>query len=316
MLIRRRDRPMILSCGEALIDMLPRRTEAGEDAFAPYPGGAVFNTAIAIGRLGARSGFFSGLSTDLFGRMLTEALDASKVDSGLAVRSARPTTLAFVTLTDGQARYAFYDEMTAGRMLSPDHLPALPDTVEALFFGGISLVGEPCGAAYEALMAREAAARATMIDPNVRPDFITDEAAYRGRIARMVALADIVKLSDEDLRWLEGPGEIADLANAVLERGPKAVFVTEGAIGAHAVTARDRRFAPARKVAVADTVGAGDTFNAGVLAALHRAGQLSKPALAELAPGALDAALALGCAAAAVTVSRAGANPPWSEEID
>ncbi|MGB7321635.1 MAG: PfkB family carbohydrate kinase, partial [Albidovulum sp.] len=87
---------MILSCGEALIDMLPRQTGAGEAAFAPYPGGAVFNTAIALGRLGVPSGFFSGLSTDLFGKVLTEALDASGVDSGLAHRATRPTTLAFV----------------------------------------------------------------------------------------------------------------------------------------------------------------------------------------------------------------------------
>ena len=128
---------MILSCGEALIDMLPRRTEGGEDAFAPYPGGAVFNTAIALGRLGAPSGFLSGVSTDLFGQLLTAALAASGVDTAFLVRSARPTTLAFVTLRDGQASYAFYDDNTAGRMIRPGDLPTLPETVEALFFGGI-----------------------------------------------------------------------------------------------------------------------------------------------------------------------------------
>ncbi len=306
---------MILSCGEALIDMLPRTTAGGEAAFAPYPGGAVFNTAIALGRLGAPSGFFSGLSTDLFGRLLTEALDASKVDSALAIRSARPTTLAFVTLTNGQASYAFYDEMTAGRMLSPDDLPPLPASVTALFFGGISLVGDPCGAAYEALMLREAKQRVTMIDPNIRPGFITDEHAYRARIGRMIAAADVVKLSDEDLRWLEGPGAIADLAGAILSRGARAVFVTEGAEGAHAFTRGHHVFAPARKVAVVDTVGAGDTFNAGVLAALHRAGALDKGVLADLPEAVLEDAARLGCAAAAVTVSRAGANPPWEAEI-
>ncbi len=130
---------MILSCGEALIDMLPRETVAGEAAFVPYAGGAVFNTAIALGRLGAPSGFFTGLSTDLFGQILDRTLAASGVDTTLCARSARPTTLAFVTLRDGQATYAFYDENTAGRLLSTADLPALPTGIDTLFFGGISL---------------------------------------------------------------------------------------------------------------------------------------------------------------------------------
>ena len=117
---------MILCCGEALIDMLPRETAGGEACFAPYPGGAVFNTAIALGRLGTPAGLLSGISTDLFGAQLTRALAASQVRTDLAIRSDRPTTLAFVTLTEGQARYAFYDENTAGRMLTPTELPAIP----------------------------------------------------------------------------------------------------------------------------------------------------------------------------------------------
>lgn len=306
---------MILCCGEALIDMLPRETAAGEAAFAPHAGGAVFNTAIALGRLGAPAGFFSGLSSDLFGEILTGALAASRVDAGLSMRSAQPTTLAFVKLVAGQATYAFYDENTAGRLLSPADLPILPGGVSALFFGGISLVGEPCGSAYEALIRREAPARVTMVDPNIRPGFITDQAGYRARLARMIAVADVVKLSDEDLRWLEGAGEMQALAQGILSRGPKLVLITEGAKGAHGFTSDHAVFAPARKVVVADTVGAGDTFNAGVLAALERAGQLSKAALAGLSPKALRDALDLGIAAAAVTVSRPGANPPWAQEL-
>ena len=306
---------MILSCGEALIDMLPRVTAEGEAAFAPHAGGAVFNTAIALGRLGAPSGFFSGLSTDLFGAILTETLTASKVDSHLAARSGRPTTLAFVRLVNGQASYAFYDENTAGRMLSVADLPALPASVEALFFGGISLVNDPAAGAYEALLTREAGARVIMMDPNIRPGFITDAAAYRARIARMMALSDIVKLSDEDLVWLEGEGDPVALARGLIARGPKVVCITEGAKGALAVTAREVVRVAAQKVAVVDTVGAGDTFNAGVLAALHQAGALSKAAVAAADAGLLTAALTLGVKAAAVTVSRAGANPPWAHEI-
>lgn len=307
---------MILSAGEALIDMLPRVSTAGEACFAPYAGGAVFNTAIALGRLGAPAGFLSGLSTDMLGEILAETLAASKVDTGLCVRSGRPTTVAFVKLVNGQATYAFYDEGTAGRMLAPGDLPALPDAVEAVFVGGISLVNAPAASAYEALQDRASATRVTMIDPNIRPGFIAGkEDAYRARIGRMIARADIVKLSDEDLHWLEGAGDLTALARGVLARGPKAVFITEGAAGARAVTATQDRFVPARKVTVADTVGAGDTFNAGVLCALHEAGALTKARVAALSDAELDAALSLGVAAAAVTVSRPGANPPWRAEL-
>lgn len=307
---------MILSCGEALIDMLPRTSTAGEACFAPYAGGAVFNTAIALGRLGASSAFFSGVSTDMLGEILADTLAASKVDTSLLARSDRPTTVAFVKLVNGQATYAFYDEATAGRMLSEDQLPALPDAVSTLFFGGISLVNDPAAATYEALQARETPARVIMIDPNIRPGFIAGkEEAYRARIGRMVARADIVKLSDEDLHWLEGAGDLTALARGILARGPKVVFITEGAAGARAVTATQDRFVAARKVTVADTVGAGDTFNAGALAALHEAGALTKARIAALSDAELDAALTLGTRAAAVTVSRAGANPPWREEL-
>jgi fructokinase len=304
---------MILACGEALIDMLPRRTEAGEAAFAPYPGGAVFNTAIALGRLGATVGFFSGLSNDLFGQMLREALEASNVDTSAAHISDQPTTLAFVRLIDGHATYAFYDENTAGRMLTEGDLPLTH--ADALFFGGISLVGEPCGSAYEALMAREAPRRVSMVDPNIRPSFITDEPAFRARLDRMLALADIVKLSDEDLRWLLGDVTIEEGARQVLAKGARVVLITEGAKGAHGFMAGVEIFEAARKVEVVDTVGAGDTFNAGALTSLWRQGCLSKTGIETLSEAALRHALRLGADAAAVTVSRAGANPPWEREL-
>lgn len=307
---------MILCCGEALIDMLPRRSAEGEACFAPYPGGAVFNTAMALGRLGAPSAFFSGISTDLMGEILEGALAAARVETRFLARSDRPTTLAFVRLADGQASYAFYDEGTAGRQLVIEQLPVLPDPVQALFLGGISLVHEPAAATYEALQAREAGRRVTMLDPNIRPGFIAGrEAEYRARLGRMLARADVVKLSDEDLRWLAGDGDTAALARGILAQGPKLVFVTEGAAGARAVTATRERFRAAPPVAVVDTVGAGDTFNAGVLAALHEAGALGKAALADPPDAVLDAALALGVRAAAVTVGRAGANPPWRHEL-
>lgn len=306
---------MILCCGEALIDMLPRETSAGEQAFAPYAGGAVFNTAIALGRLEAAPGFLCGLSTDLFGELLVETLSASGVSTALAPRLDKPTTLAFVKLTDGHASYTFYDENTALTALRADNLPALTDDVEALFFGGISLAEGPSAEAFEALMLREAPSRPTMIDPNIRPSFIKDRDSYVARIRRMMAAADVVKLSDEDLAWLEGDGEIAANAAALIERGTKLVLITQGAEGALGYTHNKRVFVPSERVEVVDTVGAGDTFNAGVLYALGKAGLLTKAALADLSEDAIRDALQMGARCAAITVSRAGANPPSLSEL-
>jgi fructokinase len=306
---------MILCCGEALIDMLPRRTGAGEPAFAPYAGGAVFNTAIALGRLGAPVEFFSGLSSDLFGQQLARVLAESKAGTRYAHFSARPTTLAFVDLKDGHATYVFYDENTAGRMLSPEDLPNLADDVQAILFGAISLIPEPCGSTYEALMAREHSRRITMLDPNIRPGFIPDRAKHVARIQRMMAMADIVKLSDEDLAWFGEEGTAEDFARRWLEHGPKLIVVTHGARGAVGYSRKHTVTVVPRKVDVVDTVGAGDTFNAGILASLHEQGALSKRDIADLSEEAIRAALTLGAKAAAVTVSRAGANPPWRHEI-
>lgn len=302
---------MILSCGEALIDMLPRTSAEGEACFAPYAGGAVMNTAIALARLGSASAFLTGLSSDLMGDVLRETLKASNVNLDHAVLSDRPTTLAFVKLTNGHASYFFYDENTAGRMMTAADMPSLPATITAYFTGGIWLAVEPCGTALEALMTREAGTRVTMIDPNVRPSFVRDRAAYTARIDRMIGLSDIVKLSDEDGDWLYGSLD----PQAVLAKGAKVVLVTEGAKGATAYTARGAVHVAAPKITVADTVGAGDTFNAGFLASLDRDGLLSKPQVADLSDDALRAALTLGTRAAAVTCSRPGANPPWAHEL-
>ena len=302
---------MILCAGEALIDMLPRETSEGESAFAPHAGGAVFNTAITLGRLGVATQFFSGISTDLFGEVLVDALAASKVDASPAARSDRPTTLAFVKLVDGQASYAFYDENTAGRML--DTLPKT--TADAYFFGGISLAVEPCGVSYEALQKKVADTAVTMIDPNIRPSFINDERVYRHRVGGMVGRADIVKLSDEDMEWLLGAGDMAAKANELLEEGVKLVCVTEGAKGVTGYCKSGAVFVAADKAEVVDTVGAGDTFNGGLLAGLDRAGVLTKAGLNTLDADTLRAALSLGAKAAAITVGRAGANPPWADEL-
>jgi len=306
---------MILCCGEALIDMLPRQSAAGEPAFAPYAGGAVFNSAIALGRLGAPVEFFSGLSSDLFGQQITRVLAESKAGARYAHFSSRPTTLAFVQLKDGHATYVFYDENTAGRMLSEADLPVLDEAIDAMLFGAISLIPEPSGGAYEALMAREHQTRVTMLDPNIRPGFIQDKPKHLDRIRRMMAMADIVKLSDEDLDWFGEPGSAEEIIRRWLENGPKLIVLTQGARGAVGYSRDHAVSVTPEPVTVVDTVGAGDTFNAGILASLHEQGALSKQAVASLSEDAIRHALTLGAKAAAVTVSRAGANPPWRHEI-
>ena len=302
---------MILACGEALIDMLPRESAQGEAAFAPYPGGAVFNTAIGLGRLGVDAQFFCGMSSDFLGDILRDALDASGVDHTPSPRMVAPCTVAFVKLVNGQATYAFYDENSAMRTLS-----AAPEIdADALFFGGISLVGDGCGEVFEALMLRESPRRVTMIDPNIRPSFIKDVVSYRARIDRMMSAADIIKLSDEDLHWLEGTGDLAQLARGLVAKGAKLVCITQGADGVTGYTASHEVFVPSERAEVVDTVGAGDTFNSGTLAGLDRLGCLTKDRIANLSEDEIREALGLGVKVAAVTVSRAGANPPTAAEL-
>ena len=308
---------MILCCGEALIDMVAAPSLDGPDGFVPHSGGAVFNTAIALGRLGARAGMLTGLSHDMFGDQLADALKASDVDTTHIIRSNRPSALAFVKLEDGQASYSFFDENSAGRMIRPEDMPELPSDITALFFGGISLASDPSASAYAALLDRQGGPRAVMIDPNIRPLFITDAEGYRRRMAAMIRQADIVKVSDEDLNWLNpAPLTQAEKISAMLDTGPSVVIVTQGAEGAIATLADGTSIAvPAAKTNVVDTIGAGDTFNAGFLAKLSELDLLTPEALGTLDLDALRDAMTYGARVAAITVSRAGANPPWANEL-
>lgn len=308
---------MILCCGDALIDMIPARTEDGAMAWMPFAGGAVLNTAVALGRLEAPVGLLAGLSTDSFGRILRETLTEAKVDTSLAVATDRKTTLAFVALKDGQADYSFYDEHSAMRMLRIGDIPLLPTDVSTLFFGGISLASEPCGTALEDLQMREGASRMTVLDPNVRSAFLTDEAAYRARIDRMMCRSDIVKVSDEDLMWLlpdDRPLEAK--MQAILDRGPMLVVTTLGSAGVTAFSRDGLKITlPARSVPIVDTVGAGDAFNAGFLARLQEMGGADTERLRKADASHLEDALDYGVAAAAYVVSKAGAQPPHKNEI-
>ena len=306
---------MIICCGEALIDFLPRKTADGAAAYQPFCGGSVYNTAIALGRLGVPVGLYTGLSTDFFGDMLREGLAASKVSLAHAKVWDRPSTLAFVKLAQGHARYSFFDDNSAGRMLTVRDLPKLEKRVQALHFGSISLIPEPGGATLEALQTREAASRVISLDPNIRPGMIANRRAHMARLTRMIARADIVKVSDEDVAWMTGRDDARAAARKWLKLGAKLVVVTRGGKGVEAFTASYDLARPAHKVKVADTVGAGDTFTAGLLAALRAMKLLDKTKLARLGEADLSTALAFAARAAAITCSRPGADPPWAKEL-
>ena len=308
---------MILCCGESLIDMIPEHTTKDTNGFVPYPGGAIFNTAIGMGRLECSVGLMSGISTDFFGQQLMAELSASNVDISNVILSDRPTTLAFVQLTDGQASYLFYDENSAGRMIAVEDMPNQFDSVKAFFFGGISLHCNPGAETYVQFAETHAHGSVVMVDPNIRTSFISNEMLFREHMERIFRLADIVKVSDEDLNWLfPEPETVEKKINIVQEFGPALVVLTQGKSGVTAYSPDEKPiFVESLKVDVVDTVGAGDSFNAGFLTSLAEAGHLNKADIRQIVENDIIAALSYGVRAAAVTVGRAGANPPWKDEL-
>lgn len=306
---------MIVCCGEALIDMLPRVTTTGETAYVPMNGGSIFNTAIALGRLGISTGYFSGLSTDFFGESLQQGLKASRVDLRYTKIQDLPSMLAFVKLDNGHARYSFFDENSANRMLTKKDLPKLKADVTALHFGSIALINEPGASTHAALMKRECKKRVICLDPNIRPTVIKKKAPYLKLLKSLIPMADILKISDEDVKWITGGSDFAGAAKKWLKLGPKIVVVTKGGDGVEAFTTRYHISKPAVKVKVVDTVGAGDTFTAGLLASLEHAGALTKAKLAVINEATLASCLDYAAKAASITCSRAGANPPWANEM-
>lgn len=306
---------MIVCCGEALIDFIPARTEANEVAYVPKPGGSPFNAALTLGRLGARVGFMGGLSSDFFGTLLRDTLAASGVDLGYVVVADRPSTLAFVSLGGGEPQYAFFDESSASRLFDPSDAPALSPDVQCLQVGSISLVGEPAASRIERLFLAERGRRVLSIDPNIRPSVVPDPNAYRARMAAMIAAADLIKISRADLDWLQPGVDHEAWAQACLHEGAALVVLTAGGEGALAVTRTGTLHQPAERVRVIDTVGAGDAFTGGLLAALQRQGVLERERLRDLGETELASALRYASRVAALTCTRAGADPPREADV-
>jgi fructokinase len=307
--------PKLWFLGEALIDFVPVPAPDGGPAYAPRCGGSPFNAAKAAALAGAEVGFLGALSTDLFGEMLAADLARHGIDTGAAPRLPAPTTLAFVDLQRGEPRYAFFNEGTATRLVAPDAGGFAPGPGDVVDFGSISLIDLP-GADAIADFAEAVAGRATIaIDPNARPGMTPDLAAWRERIGRILKVADIVRLSVEDLAVLS-PGTPPDaFAAARISDGAGLVVVTHGADGAEAWTAAAHVRVPGHQVEVVDTVGAGDTLMGTLLAQLATGGHTGHAALRRLADEALSAALGRAVAAAALNCMASGCAPPTPDAV-
>lgn len=271
--------------------------------FDAHLGGGPFNTARTLSRLGQATYFAGALSTDGLGTRMRERLVADGVRLDLVTLVEAPTTLALVDVgTDGGAEYRFYTHATSAPQLEAATLPA---GVAALHVGTLGLVVEPMASVVEALVVGAARDVFVMVDPNCRPDLIDDRTAYRARLDRILARADLVKASVEDLAYLEPDARPAEAARRL---GVPAV-VTAGAGGALAVLGDDVVEVKARRTRVVDTIGAGDAFGGGLLTWWLERGldRVSGEALAE--------AVTFATRVAAITVSRAGADPPWRAEL-
>ncbi|MET4066537.1 fructokinase [Bradyrhizobium sp. S3.2.6] len=308
---------MLISCGDALIDFVPTKNADGREAVMPAVGGSCLNVAIGIARLGAPTGFVGGVSTDLFGRMIAEHAAASNVELGLATRSDHQTTLAFVRIVAGESHYAFYDAGTATRNWTFRRGTIPFDTVEAVHVGSTTLVNDRGAAETKALITDARASSTISFDPNCRPNLVKDKPAYLARMAEFAASADLVKMSDVDFAYLFGEEPHQQRASALLAQGTSLVVVTRGNNGAIAWHAKAGQIeVEAPQIEVADTIGAGDSFQAALLFALHKQGRLARQQLKNIGADELRRALSFAANCAGLTCTRPGADPPWSHEIN
>lgn len=306
----------LLSCGDALIDFMPAVTQDGDAAMRPVVGGSCLNIAVAMARLGASTGFVGALSTDMFGDMIAAHAEASGVDLRFCDRLEVQNTLAFVQLNaDASARYAFYDDASAARAwrFHPNRLPWAE--VDALHVGSTTLINDPSSSETLALArAARAAGVLVSLDPNCRPALVKDRADFGARIAAFAQEAKLIRLSDEDFEFLYGDANADTIAEAFLSSGAELVVLTRGRLGATAWHgAAGTIHVPAPPIDLVDTIGAGDTFLAALLVALRERERLGR--LDTMTTDLLADSLRFAAAAAAITCSRAGANPPWRAEM-
>ena len=293
--------------GEVLIDLIPD----GSDRKSIVGGGPA-NTAKALSRLGIATQFIDGISTDNYGQMANDELVASDIKLDYVKYSDKPTCLAIVSLSDtGSASYEFVIENTATFDFTLDWLPNPQSERPALLhIGTLATAIEP-GASVLFEWAQSVAKVAPVVfDPNIRPAVISDREKYVKQVERWVSISSAVKVSDEDIKWLYPTLEIDHVINNWLAKGPSLIVVTSGDKGLAGYRVDEKVSVNAVKVAVADTVGAGDTVGAILVEAIVKDG------LKSLSGVRLEMMLKRAAKAAAITISRSGANPPTLKEIE
>jgi fructokinase len=300
---------VIVVAGEALVDLILRP----DGTLAAIPGGGPYNAARAIGRLGVPVAFAASLSSDRFGRDLEAALTADGVALDLVQRTDLPTTLALAELdASGTATYRFYTDGTSAPALAPGPLSdGLPAGTRAVHAGTLGLVLEPIATTLTALVAALPEDVLLLVDPNCRPSIVRDPAAYRARMATILARADAVKVSVEDLAYLRPGADVAGGVAWLAGLGPRTIFVTDGPGTVRVVTDGVAHDVHVPRIEVVDTVGAGDTFGGAALACLVH----DRVTRATLDAGAAIRAARFGVRAAAIACTRAGADPPTLAEL-
>ena len=310
---------MILVCGEALMDVFaagPTPTGLTLDARV---GGSPFNVAVGLARLLQPVAFLAAISTGFLGERLMAALQAEGVNTSAIARTAAPTTLSLVGLNAGGVpAYSFYGEGGADRQLQPSALAALlalPAPVQAIHVGSYTAVVEPFASTLRELVARECRRCLIAYDPNIRLNVEPDLMLWREHVAWMLPRTHLLKISDEDLALLQPGVAPAVFAAHALAQGVTWVVVTRGGEGAQAWCVQGEVQVASSQVAVVDTVGAGDSFQAALLTWLAEHQALSADALAALGLQALEQAVVFAGAAAAITCARRGADLPRRREL-
>ena len=311
---------MYVICGEALFDFFAQAdgsAQANKVEFKAIAGGSPFNVAVGLRRLGINTALFAGLSTDYLGQRLQQVLKDEGVSDQYLIQMDAPTTLAMVALdANGSPAYSFRGEGCADRQLHTHHLPELGPEVRGLHVGSFSLVVQPVADTLLALVKRESGRRLISLDPNVRLNPEPDIEVWRQRINELIPYADVIKVSDEDLELLYPGQDPQQIACSWLNHRCQLVFLTRGSQGA-SVWSREhgQRTAVATQVNVADTVGAGDTFQAAVIAWLTEHELDYVEGLQQLSASQLDTLLDFASRAAALTCSKTGPDLPYRAQL-
>jgi len=308
---------LFVVCGEALFDVFPGTPSDTGLTLEGRIGGSPFNVAIGLARLGEPVSYFGTLSRDVFGEQLLRVLRAEGVHTESTQRSDAPTTLCIVGLdARGVPSYTFHGERGADRDLTHAALDAIPASARAFHFGSYSMVVEPAATTLRALAEREHRRRLIAYDPNVRLHVEASRDRWRDVLQWMVPRTHLLKVSEEDLGLLYPGVALPTLAARWIAEGVVLVVVTRGTTGAVAWTAKAQASRPARQVKVVDTVGAGDSFHAAMLAWLAEQEVLDPAALGALSTSALESILNFPSLAASITCSRRGAQLPYRAELD